>query len=173
MSLKRIELFKIFKWFLIVTNIILTIVALIGIYLHFNYLSNHENFKLNTVEEGTFSNNLKFLGTGKGVIPYPETAREITTYTFVLLLAIPCVGLIGAIIENTFLSILYAVVMFLYAFVLIIFKSPFFILPAVIASAAFGLVFLIGNIDETDDSTDEIDTKDGLKYRMIDSSESV
>lgn len=167
MSLKRSHLFKIFKWSLIAINALLIFVVLVGVFIYFTEFRDKTNFKLNPVEEETFSNDFTTTFGQNGMSSGPKFAWIISMFTFALLLAIPCLGFIGAIKEHTCLLILYGVIFFVNAFVVLIFRSLFFIVPAFIASSALGLVFLIRNTEETEyDSTDEINSKDGTKYRI-------
>lgn len=168
MSLKRSHLFKIFKWSLIAFNGLLIFVVLIGVFIYFSEFREKTNFKLTEVEEENFSNDFTDFGSNHGGMSSgPKYAWIVSMFTFALLLAIPCLGFIGAIKEHTCLLILYGVIFFVNAFVTLIFRSPWFIIPAFIASAALGLVFLIRNTSETTyDSTDEINSKDGSKYKI-------
>lgn len=75
----------------------------------------------------------------------PKYAWIMASFTFALLMAIPCLGFIGAIKEHTCLLTLYGVIFFVQAFVILIYKSAFFIIFAFIASASLGLVFLMQN----------------------------
>lgn len=95
----------------------------------------------------------------------PKYTWVASMFTFAFLLVIPCVGFIGAIKEHSCLLILYGVIFFVNAVVVLIFKSPWFLISASIASASLGLVFLIRNTAQTNSSYG-INSKDVVKWHV-------
>lgn len=145
-SVKRHHLLQAFKWFLIGINSVIIFFILIGVFMYFTDVRDDKKFKLfDMSEDSSFSDefNPDFNNTPPST--GPKYAWIMSSMTFALLMSIPCLGFIGALKQHTCLLTLYGVIFFVQAFVILIFKSPFFIIFAFIASASLGLVFLIQN----------------------------
>ena len=145
-SVKRHHLLQAFKWFLIGINSIIIFFILIGVFMYFTEVRDDKKFKLfDMTQEESFSDEFSPDFNNTPASSGPKYAWIMSSMTFALLMSIPCLGFIGALKQHTCLLTLYGVIFFVQAFVILIFKSPFFIIFAFIASASLGLVFLIQN----------------------------
>lgn len=141
-NINRNQVFNLFKWTLILFNGLMILMILGGLFVYFSEFREKTNFKLtDDSTETPFSDDLetKSPGSSSG----PRYAWLVTMFAFALLLAIPCLGFIGAIKEHVCLLVLYGVIFIVEAIVILIFRSFWFLFPALIASAAMGLVILI------------------------------
>ena len=135
------QAFNICKWFLVLFNGLLILMILGGVYAYFSEFREKTNFKLTDEDaEPSFSEDLI---TKQSAPSRPKHAWVMSMLTFALLLAIPCMGLVGALKEHVCLLVLYGVIFIVEAIVMLIFRSFWFLLPTLIASAAMVLVVLI------------------------------
>jgi len=142
-TLSRKHIYKLFKWFLITFNCLLIVMVLGGAIAYF--IDLRDQTKSSATEEATFSDDLKPPnGASKG----PKYAWIVSMFAFALLVAIPCLGFVGAIKENICLLTLYSVIFLLEAIVFLIFGSMWFLFPTLVSLSSFGLVFLINSNKE-------------------------
>lgn len=137
-TLSRKHIYKLFKWFLITFNCLLIITVLGGAIVYFIDLRDQTK---SPIDEETFSDDLKPSGASKG----PKYAWIVSMFAFALLVAIPCLGFVGAIKENICLLTLYSVIFLLEAIVFLIFGSVWFLFPTLVSLSSFGLIFLINS----------------------------
>lgn len=150
---KAKHIFTFFKFTLLIVNGLLILLILGGVIIYFTEF--RENAINLTQPE---ADNIWGDGTsGSGGGPTgPKYAWVATTMVFALLLAIPCTGFMGALKEHVCLLVLYGVIFFVEAVVILIFKSFWFLFPALLTLCAMGLVFLIKTSKEGKDSRKSI-----------------
>ena len=141
-NINRNQVFNLFKWTLILFNGLLILTILGGLFVYFSEFREKNNFTLDDeTTEASFSPDLETKPTGSSSTP--KYSWIVAMLSFALLLSIPCLGFIGAIKEHVCLLILYGVMFTVQAIVILIFRSFWFLFPALVASAAMGLVILI------------------------------
>ena len=139
-NMSKTQVLKVFKWILIVFNAVLIITILGGLCVYFSEIREKSDIKLGTAEDTTFSNELVPKSSGSSG---PKYAWLVSMFAYALLLVIPCIGFVGAIKENVCLLILYAIIFSVEAVIILLFRSFWFLFPALIASATVGLVIVI------------------------------
>lgn len=147
---KAKHIFTFFKFTLLIVNGLLILLILGGVIIYFTEF--RENALKLTQRE---ADNIWGDGSGGGSTG-PKYAWVATTMVFALLLAIPCTGFMGALKEHVCLLVLYGVIFFVEAVVILIFKSFWFLFPALLTLCAMGLVFLIKTSKEGKDSRKSI-----------------
>lgn len=169
LGVKRHHLFRIFKWSLAVSNGLMILFVLYGIYSHFSDIRDKANFSFTSMEKSFPGDFKSFASDGPGLSAGPKYTWVVSMFVFALLLTIPCIGFVGAMKEHTCLLIFYGVIFFVNAFVILMFRSPLCLIPAFLSSAALGLVFLIQKPNSSLDSCEEETSKDASveapKYR--------
>lgn len=140
-DITRNQVFTVLKWTLILFNGLAILAILIGVFSHFTAFRDKTNFKLSEdVTQSSFSTDLE---ETRPPSSGPKYAWIMSMFAFALMLSIPCLGFIGAIKEHVCLLVLYGVIFIVNAIVMLIFRSFWFLIPTLIASAAMGLVILI------------------------------
>jgi hypothetical protein len=131
----------IFRWTLIVFNAILILAILVGVFVFFS--EYREKYMKGTELASDSSSEASGSPSPGGQSSGPKYAWIVMMMAFAMMLAIPCLGFVGAIKENACLLILYGVIFIVQAIVVLIFRSFWFLFMALIASAAMGLVILM------------------------------
>lgn len=149
-NIRRQQVYQICKWSLIAFNGLLILVILGGVFVYFTDLREKNSFKLTgESSEVTFSDEHETKSTTPS--HGPKYAWVVSMFAFALLLAIPCLGFIGALKEHVCLLVLYAVFFVLEAVVFLIFRSFWFLVPAIVSVATMTLVVLIREDTKTRD----------------------
>lgn len=111
-------------------------------------------------------NKIKFSKEGKDIFSCPKNHMELATYKLIVLIAIPTIGVIGAIKENIRLILIYQIITFIFASSLIE-SSP---RDCLVFFSLFAFIFLICLIRKKYYSSDKEDNDD-QKYEVVDHTE--
>lgn len=141
MNIRKQQVYAVCKWTLVAFNALLIVVILGGVFVYFTDLREKNSFKLAGETAEVFSDDLETRPASPST--GPKYAWIVSMFAFALLLAIPCLGFIGALKEHVCLLVLYGVFFILEAVVILIFRSFWFLVPAVVSVATMTLVVLI------------------------------